>query len=692
MAAGTMKAKYWLVTAAAVAAAGVTVYTRLSASDPPLPKVPMTAEARPETPRLKLPPVVTPPDEPAPVVPDTGSAPPPLPLPVPKLSEPPALPPVTPTSGIVPLVPVVPPVPALPTSPGPVAPAVPTVPTPPKAPPVPVYPAPISDWADEPPAPKPPVAAPTVPAPIVPMVPTPITPVAPTIPAPMVPAKPELPLPAPEPPTPVAPPVKPQPLPSLPPAPPVVAPSAPLPAPTPVLQPPVSPMPTKVDPHAALSVVGKFVVLKEDKLIVGDVSVNNDTVIVRQGALDRPFPKSQVQFVATSRDEVYKFMLAKVAANDAAARLQVARWCMFSGLREQALTEAREVQKLAPGNRNTADLVRSLELSLQQFPAEDSPKMTAPGVPTFPAELTPPPAKPVVPIPPAVDPEPDVSPEAALVFGARVQPFLANQCTDCHAKPDHAGKFKLVRVNPAEAGPQATRTNLRAVAGQLKKDDPGISPLLLKSLVAHGGQKLPSATRQSLAYQSLEAWTALAVGTPLTVQQPLPAPVAPAPTTPASPVAPAAPQPVPPIAEPVLPLPPTRPEPPAVDPAPVPLPLPLPNPPVADPLLPPAPAMPVAPLPKPVLPPTEPLGPSLPTAPPVLAPVPTVPVFPPPDAGTKPAPVIPPIPPAVSTTPKSPVVPATGSQFGVTAPPKPPTTGPAGDEFDPAGFNQQPRK
>src|SRR5262249_49690513 len=138
------------------------------------------------------------------------------------------------------------------------------------------------------------------------------------------------------------------------------------------------------------------------------------------------------------------------------------------------------------------------ELSLQQFPSEDSPKMSAPGTPTFPAELKHNPIPmatpsapvvqqpaPVTPIPPAVlDPEPDVTPEAALVFGSRVQPFLANQCIECHAKPDHTGSFKLVRVDPVDAGPQATRTNLRAVAGQLKRDDPAASPLLLKTLSA----------------------------------------------------------------------------------------------------------------------------------------------------------------------------------------------------------------
>ena len=287
------------------------------------------------------------------------------------------------------------------------------------------------------------------------------------------------------------------------------------------------------------------------------------------------------------------------------------------------------------------------------------------------------------------DPEPDVSPEAALGFGASVQPFLANQCVECHAKPDFAGKFKLIRVVPGEAGPHATRTNLRAVAGQLRKDNPAASPLLLKTLSAHGGMKLPAVeSRQAAAYLGLEGWVALAIGTPI-VAPPV-APVAPAPVMPVSPV--------------------------------VPVPVPV----VADPLLPPTP--PVSPL-------TPPVADPLPSPVPVLpAPTPALP-NPCPSAGgrsavpatgasscrcrprrpnrsrlrfrrpTTSAPVVPPVlcrcrflavgaadSARATAAPKPPsgVVPTGGSQFGSAIPPKPPITGPSGDEFDPASFNQLP--
>jgi hypothetical protein len=648
-----MKTTYWLVTAAAVAAAGVTVYARLPDRNPPLPKAALSGGpvATPDVPRLTLPPVVLPPDEQLalPRAPDTGADP----LPLPVLTTP------------------KPDVPALPPGPKPDE-----LPVPPL---VPV--APIGGTAPL----IPPLPAPALPA--LPAVPAPVKPVEPLSPAPLVPVAPRLPetpSPAPPVPAPYTPPVLEPPVISKP----TPTPPQPLPLPTPQ---PVLP------PAGPLAVEGKFVVLNNDKLIEGDVTLSGDKVIVRYGALDRPFPKSQVQFVGASKDEVYKFMLAKVAANDPTERLRVARWCMLSGMREQALTEAYEVKKLQPVNKAAADMIRSLEASLAQFPPEGGgPRMVAPTPPTFTVELrptVPPMPPPTPPSPPTVDPEPDVSAEAALVFGSRVQPFLANQCASCHAKSDYAGTFKLVRVNPAEAGPMATRTNLRAVAGQLKKDDPAARPLLVKSLTAHGGMKQPATGRNAPVYLALEGWVALAVGTPLAAPPAVPpmtkptAPVLP-PVEVAPPVRPVSPV-VPP--EPIA-LPPVKP----IDPDPIPLPLPVPVPsaptlpavPVT-PAIPPAPVVPLIPRADPLIPTIPPALPSGPAVP--LPALPKAPAVPPPVEALPPLPVVlPPAPPP--TVPK----PATGappfvappSQFGTTAPPKPPVTGPSGDEFDPAGFNR----
>jgi hypothetical protein len=253
---------------------------------------------------------------------------------------------------------------------------------------------------------------------------------------------------------------------------------------------------------------------------------------------------------------------------------------------------------------------------------------------------------------PVAEVEPDVTPEAVVVFGPRVQPVLANLCAECHAKPDHPGTFKLACGTTPQADQATTRHNLRVAAAHLKKDDPAASPLLVKALATHGGMKQPAfVNRQAAPFRVLEAWAHLAVGTPAAPPPPM----------------------VPPMPPPAVA--------PMVPPAPVGS--------VGTPVLPPVEAEP-----KPVLPPTEPV--SKPVLPPVEAP----PVAPAHAPAPKPAP--PPIPPAADVEPLPaaplPMIPAPPpiprAAFGqdakplTPAAPNPEGTGPAVDEFDPAVFNR----
>ena len=426
---GTMKTSYYLVAAAGLTAAAVTAYDRMPAraetpaATIPLPHEPVglvaaTVPAMPAVPDFPLPPIVPPPDGELAIA--VAGMPALSPAPLPAL-------PTTPATTALP------PTPALPVVPVPAT-TKPSAPTPPPlaTPALPIVP---------------PVAAPTIP------------PTAPTVPPPVVPEIPPVassPTIAP-PPTPVKPgaPDAPKPL--------------PLPAPTPFTPGLDSLIP---EPAANLASVGKFIVLKGNRLVEGTAKVQGDKVVVRQGALDRIFAKADVLCIADSRDGVYQFMRAK-AGDSIDSRLAVAKWCTLNGLREQALAEAREILKSQPAHRGATDLARSLESSLRQFPADGSRPKTEGALVTV------------------EEPTADVTAEAATTFVSRAQPVLANQCMECHAREDHASAFKLKRVTGFEVGPHSTHANLRSVAAQLKKDDPANSPLLVKALTAHGGMKQP---------------------------------------------------------------------------------------------------------------------------------------------------------------------------------------------------------
>ena len=401
------------------------------------------------------------------------------------------LPPVPPPA-TVPAIPLVPPPDAKPPAVDPLA-LPPIVPDPTSPPPVKT---PVADAPSSPALPVPAVSAPG-PAPL-PLVPPPVLPPAP---APTVSAPPSLPAASPPP----------------------ALPSAPPPSSTP-------PATTLLPPPTAIPPSGQVVILKDDKLVEGTVTVAGEKVIVRQGVVDRTFKKDEVQHVANSKDEAYRFQLGKLKADDAAARLKLAKWCMFNGMRPQALAEAREVAKLQPTNTAATELARSLEESLRQFPGDGT-------TPAFPLGTTNPSL--------ATDPTPDVTAEAASVFAARVQPVLSNLCSDCHARAEYAGSFKLARTTGYDATPSTTRHNLTAVVAQLKKAEPANSPLLVKALAMHGNMKEPAiATRQAPSYRALEGWVSVALGCPPAPTATIP-PVKPAlpPADPVKPVLPVAPPP-----------------------------------------------------------------------------------------------------------------------------------------------------
>ncbi|MCE9567493.1 MAG: hypothetical protein K8U57_36300 [Planctomycetes bacterium] len=741
MAAGTMKTSYYLVPAACIVAAAVTFHTQSSGRSgarelPPVPTatVPLTAESPPPfgVEGVTLPPVVSPPSHfvvpvsaplaipAAPTTPAEATLPAiPVAVPTPTVpAAPAALPAIPSTPAMLPTMPMVAPV---------ISVTPPAVTVPPPAPsglqPLPV-PAPV---AVNPPAKvEPPVVAPPAVPAVSPMVPAvapsvpvvPVTPpVAPAIPAtptvapavPIIPAMPAVPV--------LVPPegVQPKPTPPAPqPQPPVLLPApTPLPVPTTPL---TQPMPG--GDEAAVVTSNKFILLKQNKLVEGNVTVTGEKAVLRQGSLERALPKTDVLYVADSKDEIYRFMLAQVKPTDAAARVGVARWLMFAGLREQALIEAREILKLQPANTTASGMIRSLEESLKQFPPEGTPVVAA---------------KPAAGTLVAVEREADVTAEGATTFSARAQPVLANQCMDCHARPDYPGAFKLIRITGFEVGPQSTKANLRSTASQLKKEDPLSSPLLAKALTQHGGMKQPAfVSRLAPGYRTLEAWVSLAtppVVQPMTpptqpvlppqvtatVVPPMAVPVPPPATNPVLPAAelvpaippaeplvtpPAVPPSPPPAStDPVIPTLPPTPSVPSVDPA---TSLPVPS---VDPLPIPAPAVPVPTAPLPSVPATPLPDVPLPTEPALPAPAEVIPVGPPPVLPTPPSipqaephpkssalpmmPVVPnmPVPkPPVGAKPPTPPAP---SQFGTALPPKPPATGPTGgDEFDPANFNQ----
>ena len=364
---------------------------------------------------------------------------------------------------------------------------------------------------------------------------------------PKVPPPPLLPVP----PLPAIPMLPAQKLPAVPP-PPLATPSAP-PAPSAPPPPlPAVPPPTKLNPPTPFVTpeapgIGSVVLLQNGKLVEGTVTEAAGKVIVRRGSIEQPFPKDDVQFIGKSKGECFKHLLGKVKVDDAPGRFKLARWCMYNGLREQALGEAKEVVKLQPNHGAAVEMARALEESLRLFNADGSSKAEAPAAPKGNGPV----------LPKAVDSDPEIVAEATVAFAPRVQPVLVNLCADCHAKPGYTGAFKMACGSGHDVDPAIARVNMKAAFLQIKKDDPAASPLLTKALAAHGGMKQAAfAGRATPAFRVLEAWVFIAAESKAA---PPAAPAVPPPEI--KPALPAAPPPdmkpiLPPVPPPALPPPP----------------------------------------------------------------------------------------------------------------------------------------
>jgi hypothetical protein len=102
---------------------------------------------------------------------------------------------------------------------------------------------------------------------------------------------------------------------------------------------------------------------------------------------------------------------------------------------------------------------------------------------------------------------------AAREFVAYVQPILMNTCAKCHCRPGHPSAFKLTRAAAGYADPEATSQNVVAAMAWLNRAEPAASPLLVKAVTAHGGQRRPALYgRSHPAYRHLEAWAAGTAG------------------------------------------------------------------------------------------------------------------------------------------------------------------------------------
>jgi hypothetical protein len=247
---------------------------------------------------------------------------------------------------------------------------------------------------------------------------------------------------------------------------------------------------------------GKVLVLDNEQLIEGDVTKLDDWYRVRRGGGETLIPASCVLNLVEDRPQAYEVLRRRVDQRDADERLRLARWCAVHGLREQGLAEAEAASKLRPNDPDALALVRGLT-QLKELPAAKEEAVEANASQSAIAE--------------DVATPQDFNSAAYGPFVSRVQPLLMNACASCHAG-NESGKFKLIRVFDIASDRQGSLQNLAMTLAQVNRENPQTSPLLMKTLTAHGdASRPPLKGADAPAYRLLERWVQFAVtpeGTP----------------------------------------------------------------------------------------------------------------------------------------------------------------------------------
>ncbi len=235
-------------------------------------------------------------------------------------------------------------------------------------------------------------------------------------------------------------------------------------------------------------------ILLDDFSVVEGHTLHVGTIFrVTNGDRTRTLSQNHVLFEAASVEEIYQFVLGKMDVTTVAGAAQMAAWCDKNAMYDRAIGHARSVLASNPTDAVLLESIRKLEAKAARVVVKKPAHQATQAAAALPAND-------------------DLSTEATLSFGTKVQPLLMNVCASCHAQKTDKSAFKLSRVREGYIDAEATATNRKIVANQLSRANPTGSPFLEMLVTAHGGQKLASLpNRNHPAYRNLETWVLSAV-------------------------------------------------------------------------------------------------------------------------------------------------------------------------------------
>jgi len=213
--------------------------------------------------------------------------------------------------------------------------------------------------------------------------------------------------------------------------------------------------------------------LRTGIVLDGSATLDGSHYIIQTPFGTMSVPVQNVEFVGSSRGDVYLHRRNSVDPTDYHALVRLAEWCLSNGYREEGIAEYQRAEQVAP-NAVFVGIVQQRLNTLRQIGSAE-PVQASPSLQASPSQAS-------------SSPELAVSRQAFEGFVRRMQPVLVNRCiaADCHG-PHGERQFKL--GVPQDSMGSTARRNLQAVLTYIYRDSPMESPILIALTIPHGGTR-----------------------------------------------------------------------------------------------------------------------------------------------------------------------------------------------------------
>lgn len=231
---------------------------------------------------------------------------------------------------------------------------------------------------------------------------------------------------------------------------------------------------------------GKVLLLRNQRTLEGDIERLGDRFRIRRKQGELWIPAADAAYLGSDWNDAFSFMAAQANMLDPDERIRLAKWCQANGLHDLALKEVVFALELRPKDTQAQRLKEMLQQQVRSAEKRTTEAIT-------PATYAPPPSL-------------DVGVQSLAMFASRVQPILINTCLPCH-QPEKSSRFQLFPTTQMTYR-HALENNLVSALAQIDTEHPELSPLLCKAVSKHGGDHSPLKGRDTIPYQTLQAWVA----------------------------------------------------------------------------------------------------------------------------------------------------------------------------------------